>query len=78
MRRLMLVLSACGNSSVRVEIARPPIQYLTCKAEPLVPVELTDATVSVWTSEVVVAGRDCRSRLQAVKEWSEATANSKQ
>lgn len=52
-------LSACGNSSAgRLP---PPVERLTCAAEPAVPDVLSDATVAGWIVTLRAAGDDCRS-----------------
>lgn len=69
---LLPCLSGCGDNRPRVEIATPPVQYLTCKAEPAVPASYTDATVADFIGALTVAGRDCRGKLKAVRDWSAA------
>lgn len=67
---LGFTLAACGSSRERVQIAVPPAQYLTCKAEPAVPASLTDATVAAFIVDLRGAGADCRGKLKAVRDWS--------
>lgn len=52
-------LSGCANSNAgRLP---PPVERLTCAAEPAVPEVLTDATVAPWIVALRAAGDDCRS-----------------
>lgn len=60
-----------GCASNRVEVIRPPVERLTCQAEPSVPDEATDATVAQFIVDLRGAGQDCRSNLQWVREFFE-------
>lgn len=60
--------SSCGDKRV-VEPIKPPTARLTCTAEPPVPAQTTDRTVSEYIIALVDAGRSCRSQLLWIKEY---------
>lgn len=69
-----LFLSACGDSRPRVaaKIPVPPAYRLTCKAEPRVPADTTDATTAAFIVALADAGADCRSAVAWLKDWSDS------
>ena len=67
---LVCVTSLTGCASNKsLTIVRPPVERLTCQAEPSVPDEATDATVAQFIVDLRGAGQDCRSNLQWVNEF---------
>jgi hypothetical protein len=68
---LATICAACGSSSARPATGYLPIpaSLLTCRGEPLAPDPDTATTVDVldWTSDLRVAGCDCRDKLAAVR-----------
>jgi len=44
---------------------------LTCAPDPAVPVTQDQGDVAVYLTALWDAGADCRSKLRAVREWSE-------
>lgn len=62
-------LSACGPESVKAVPVPPAL--LSCAAEPSAPAESTDRAVAGFILDLMDAGRDCRSKLAGVKQWSD-------
>jgi len=48
-----------------------PERLLSCKAEPAPPVKDTDTAVASYIVDLIESGADCRSKVAAVKEWSD-------
>lgn len=71
---LLGALTACATPDpVRVEVFRaPPSLLLTCQNAPAVPDAETQADVARYIVRLHAAGADCRSKLGAVKKWSES------
>lgn len=78
---LVAVLGGCASSSAvslssqqtqqAIAAGRPAIspQNLTCKSEPRSPGgDATDNQAATFVLDLAAAGRDCRSKLQAVRE----------
>ena len=66
---LPLFCSACGKDVI-VERVPLPERFLTCAAEPAPPAEDTDKAVAGFIVDLIEAGADCRSKVQAAREWS--------
>jgi hypothetical protein len=47
----------------------PPVDNLTCDAEPLAPMALTDSELAQWAETVRNAGGTCRAKLDSVRTW---------
>lgn len=67
-------LSGCASSKQRVVVKAPPVERLTCKAEPRVPNEVTDQSTAAFIADLAAAGADCRSRLAWVRDWTARVA----
>lgn len=69
------VLAGCATPEPiveRVEVFRaPPAALLTCQASPTVPDAQTQADVARYVVRLHAAGADCRSKLGAVRSWSD-------
>ncbi len=63
-------LSACASSKPRVVVITPPAERLTCKAEPAVPVEITDRSTADYIVKLAGAGQDCRSAVGWLADWA--------
>jgi|GEM_PF-2074490 len=73
----MMMLAGCAAPEPqRVEVFRaPPAALLTCQDSPVVPDAETQAEVARYVVRLHAAGADCRSKLGAVKKWSESQEN---
>ena len=67
---LLLCLPGCGQSVVTKHIPVPP-EWLTCAPRPAAPAETTDKSVASFIVDLVEAGDDCRSKVRAIREWSQ-------
>lgn len=70
----ILLLAACagGPATKTVEVFRaPPAQLLECQPSPEVPHAKSQADVARYVVKLHDAGADCRSKLGAVKNWTE-------
>lgn len=72
---LALLLSAfssgCASNKQPVVVVRaPPVERLTCKAEPAVPAADTDKAVAQFITDALDAGQSCRSALAWIRDWS--------
>ena len=70
-------LAACTPE--RPAIVKPPVELTTCAAEPVAPVlpdrtdqAARDMVIGTYILALVMAGADCRARVDAVRAWSEA------
>lgn len=61
-------LTACDHNS-RVEVIKPPIEWMTCSAEPPVPEVIDDDGVANFIIDLRAAGADCRSKIVGIKEF---------
>lgn len=65
-------LTGCGAS--RVEIVKPPSEWMVCKAEPMAPL-ITEADVegddklAAFLIDLRESGADCRTKVLAIKEF---------
>ena len=64
-----LSLASCGET--RVERIKPPVERLSCAAEP-VPAGDTDREVAQFIVDALAAGQDCRDALAWIRDWSKA------
>ena len=70
-------LAACTPE--RPAIVKPPVELMTCAAEPVAPVlpgrtdqAARDMVVGTYILALVMAGADCRARVDALRAWSDA------
>jgi len=67
---LSLFLISCASNKPRVVVVKPPVERLTCRAEPAVPATYTDASVAGYIADLASAGQDCRTTLGWVRDWA--------
>lgn len=70
-------LAACTPE--RPAIVKPPVELTTCAAEPVAPVlpgrtdqAARDMVIGTYILALVMAGADCRARVDALRAWSDA------
>jgi len=72
---MLISLSACANPEVVIKreavFLRPPAELLSCQNEPEPPTSgSTRADVRDYISDLVLAYRDCRAKVDRVRHWS--------
>jgi len=72
---MLIFLTACANPEVvikrEVTFLRPPAELLNCQDEPEPPIAgSTRADVRDYISDLVLAYRDCRSKVDRARHWS--------
>lgn len=67
-----LCLASCGKDVV-VERVPVPERFLTCAAEPAPPAEDTDKAVAGFIVDLIEAGADCRSKVQAIRDFEKTS-----
>jgi len=72
---MLISLTACASPEVvikrEVTFLRPPAELLNCQDEPEPPVKgSTRADVRDYISDLVLAYRDCRSKVDSLRQWS--------
>lgn len=69
----VLGAAACSPTVVPHIVQRdpPPLEILQCQEEPEMPATFPDeASRYSWSAMAIYAGRDCRVRLGALREWA--------
>lgn len=73
----VIALAACTPE--RPAIIKPPVELMTCAAEPVAPVlpdrteqAARDMVVGTYILALVMAGADCRARVDALRAWGDA------
>lgn len=73
---LAMSLAACGPKPIAVAV-KPPVELLTCEAEPATPILPApgierDRIVAAWVLALLAAGGDCRAKVAGVRAWADA------
>lgn len=75
---LTCLLAGCADlpqtPAVRLEVIHDhvPGQLLSCEREPAAPINPTNASTAQYMLDVVEAGRDCRSKVGAIRNYTQA------
>ncbi|MEN9924064.1 MAG: hypothetical protein RL268_190 [Pseudomonadota bacterium] len=82
------IIALAGCTRERPVIVKPPVELLSCQAEPVAPVlppqdwssidvakaiqAIRDKLTGLWVLDSVKAGQDCRNKVGATRAWAGA------